>query len=102
MAGTNLRSRVTAKLFTDFAYYSSVYADDTTALDDDNYIKMELNVSGDDNKIYGIVTHPITSDNEVYDSTSDATGLKATLYMQQYIQFFHRILKPEYIAAYIK
>lgn len=102
MAGTNLLSRVTAKLFTDFAYYSSVYADDTTALDDDNYIKMELNVSGDDNKIYGIVTHPITSDNEVYDSTSDATNLKATLYMQQYIQVLKSDGKTEYKSVWFK
>lgn len=102
MAGTNLLSRVTAKLFTDFAYYSSVYADDTTALADDNYIKMELNVSGDDNKIYGIVTHPITADNEVYDSTSDATGLKATLYMQQYIQILNSDGKTEYKSVWFK
>lgn len=81
MPGSNTYCRTTAKLFTEFSYYSPVYASTTDALGSENFIDMSVNVSGDDNTIYGLVTHPLTAQNEVYDSSSDATGLNATLYM---------------------
>lgn len=86
MPGSNTYCRVTAKLFTEFAYYSPVYASPQAGLEDEKYLDLSFNVSGDDNTIYGLVTHPITTVNEVYDGTSDATGLKAALYRYTTIQ----------------
>ena len=84
MPGSNKQARATARMVTDFTFYSNIHASAEDALSDDTVgiIDLTSNVSGDQNVIYGIAVHNITTANSIYDNADDSATTKAALYMR--------------------